>query len=181
MSTRARFLAAISVQFLLLFSVIGYKQYTIVTGTMVVLQVEPLDPRSLFRGDYVRLTYRISTIDLREVDGSDYFGSDQRVFVELARTEEGAWQAVSVRAKRFDVPDSHVLIRGKSESVGLARDASTLRLRYGIEDVFVPEGSGRDVEQARERVSVEVKVDRYGNAVPRRILIDGEPFKLKRR
>ena len=30
-------------------------------------------------------------------------------------------------------------------------------------------------------VAVEVKVDRWGNAVPRRFYVDGEPFPLERR
>jgi uncharacterized membrane-anchored protein len=181
MSRRTSFLGAIAIQFLLLFSVIGYKQYTIVTGTTVVLQVEPLDPRSLFRGDYVRLNYTISTLDLNQVGGDDFFGYRQTVYVELAPGENGLWQAVSVEGGRRDVPDGHVLIKARTELVNAQREPSTLRLRYGIEEVFIPEGSGRDVEQAGNRVLVEVKVDRFGNAVPRHILIDGQPFNLKRR
>jgi uncharacterized membrane-anchored protein len=181
MSRRTRFIAAVALQFLLLCSVIGYKQYTIVTGTTVVLQVEPLDPRSLFRGDYVRLNYTISTLNLSEVGGDDFFGYRQTVYVELAPDANGLWQAVSVEGDRRDVPDGHVLIKARTDNLDFQRDPSTIRLRYGIEEVFSPEGSGRDVEQAGNRISVEVKVDRFGNAVPRRILIDGQQFNLKRR
>ena len=36
-------------------AMIADKQWTLNTGTQVVLQTEPVDPRSLFMGDYARL------------------------------------------------------------------------------------------------------------------------------
>ena len=35
---------------------IGFRQWTLETGTPVVLAIHPVDPRSLFQGDYVRLS-----------------------------------------------------------------------------------------------------------------------------
>jgi len=70
------FFAAISLQVLLLTSVIAFKQYTVWTGDTVILRVQPRDPRDLFRGDYVRLSFTISQLDLNELGGDDYFGYD---------------------------------------------------------------------------------------------------------
>jgi uncharacterized membrane-anchored protein len=180
-----RLALAAGVQCLLLLSVIGFKQYTIVTGTTVVLQTTPVDPRSLFRGDYVRLAYDISTLDPAIAsDGYIPFGT---VFVELAPGDGGIWRAVNVYPNRRPVPDGHVLIRGDAIPIPggdrpLPGTREESRVTYGIEEVFVPEGSGRAIERTNpERVTVEVSVDRFGNAIARRVLIDGQPYDLKSR
>jgi uncharacterized membrane-anchored protein len=173
------FLVVVGLQFAILLSVIGFKQYTVWTGETVLLKVQPLDPRSLFHGDYVHLNYTISTLDPRAIGGGAYFYGSDTIWVELAPGEGGYWQAVGVYRDRRDVLEGHILLKGKVEEQSF-RDQQ-IRVKYGIEDVFVPEGSGRAVERAQATLGVEVKVDRFGNAVPRRILLDGQPFKLKRR
>jgi uncharacterized membrane-anchored protein len=167
-----RFLGVVGLQFLLLFGVIGYKQYTVATGETVVLKVVPVDPRSLFRGDYVRLSYDISTIDPARLGGADYLTAGETVFVELAPGDGGYWSAVAVYQDRRSVEDGHVLIKGKATTSRFGSDR-TVRVEYGVEEVFVPEGSGRAIETSREQVGVEVKVDRFGNAVARKIVIEG--------
>jgi hypothetical protein len=80
-----------------------------------------------------------------------------------------------------------VLLRGDIERYygsdeGRLPIDNTIRVHYGIEQIFVPEGSGGDLPSGREHViAVELKVDRFGNAVPRRFLVDGQPFDLRRR
>ena len=64
-------------------SMIALKQRTLITGTPVLLETEPIDPRSLFRGDYVRLNYIISRLRPSELKGDDKFERHDKVFVEL--------------------------------------------------------------------------------------------------
>ena len=175
-----RFLAAVGLQFVLLFGVIGFKQYTVRTGETVLLKVKLVDPRSLFRGDYVRMSYDISTLDTARLAGDDYFDGKGTVYVELAPGDDRYWRAVAIHDTRRRVADGHLLIKGKVDRSGPGTPGRTVRVRYGVEEVFVPEGSGRAVETSRADLGVEVKIDRFGNAVARRILIDGEPFELKR-
>lgn len=176
-----RLLAVVALQFLILFGVIGFKQYTVVTGETVLLKTEPIDPRSLFRGDYVSLRYTISRLDTGALAGDDFFGYRAAVYVELAREESGYWRAVAVYDDRRDVEDGHALIKGRLQDDARFGSSSDLSVDYGIEEVFVPEGSGRAIETSQAELAVEVRVDRFGNAVPRRIFIDGEPAKLERR
>ena len=53
-------LLAVVIQTGVLVAMVAMKQWTLTTGTPVVLETKPVDPRSLFRGDYVRLNYAIS-------------------------------------------------------------------------------------------------------------------------
>jgi uncharacterized membrane-anchored protein len=52
-----------------------------------------------------------------------------------------------------------------------------LNIKYGIESYFVPQGEGREIEQARNqgKVSVVAAVTPSGRAAIKRLLIDGKP------
>ena len=56
---------AAGLQTLALVGMIGVQQYTLNEGTPVLLETEPIDPRSLFRGDFVILNYAISDLPRR--------------------------------------------------------------------------------------------------------------------
>jgi uncharacterized membrane-anchored protein len=166
----------VAVQLLILASVIGFKQYTVWTGTTVLLKVEPVDPTDPFRGDYLTVRYEISDIDRGLID--EYI--DDTGYVELQKGEDGYWHAVAVHDRRGHDFDDTVIIRGEPDYNQYSR--TTLHFEYGIEDLFIPEGSGDQVPFGDDvTVAVAVKVDRFGNAVPRYLTVDGERFDLKRR
>jgi uncharacterized membrane-anchored protein len=56
--------------------------------------------------------------------------------------------------------------------------ANLVNVRYGIERYYVPEGSGREIEDlgrnAERRLSVVVSVDAGGNAAIKRLMLDGK-------
>ena len=173
-----KLLIIVAVQFLVLLSVIGFKQYTLWTGETVLLKTMPVDPRDLLRGDSVAVSYEISTIDLQKVAGDDDYGLT--VYVELQRDEDGYWHAVAVHGRREHSFDGTVIIEGDVD-MSISR-GSTIHVRYGIEQISVPEGSGGSLPSGSGHVvAVEVKVDRFGHAVPRRFIVDGQPFELRRR
>jgi uncharacterized membrane-anchored protein len=168
----------VAIQFLILLSVIGFKQYTIWTSETVLLKTTPVDPRDLLRSDFVRVQYDISTIDLDKVAGDDQYGGS--VYVELQRGDDGYWSAVALHGRREHSFDGTVLIEGDAAFYGPG-GGSRITVTYGIEQVFVPEGAGDALPSGRNHtVAVEVKVDRFGNAVPRRFFVDGQPFDLSR-
>lgn len=169
----------VALQFLVLLGLLGFRQYTVWTGETVLLKVQPVDPRDLVRGDFVVLDYEISTIDLDQLAGDDEL-FDPTIYVELREGDDGIWQAIAVHNRRESSFDGTVLIRGKYRFD--SPQPERVRVRYGIENVFIPEGSGGDLPFGEgHTVAVEVKVDRFGNSVPRRFFVDGEPFELKRR
>jgi uncharacterized membrane-anchored protein len=165
-----------------LLSVIGFKQYTIWTGESVLLRTVPVDPRDLLRGDFVTVRYEISTLELREIAGDDdVYG---RVYVELGEGADGYWTAVAVHNDRERSFDDTVLIKGdvRNWNVSPSGRPTTIEVDYGIEEIFIPEGSGSQLPIGADHVvAVQAKVDRWGNAIAREFFVDGEPFPLKRR
>ena len=177
---RWRMWTAVAVQFLVLLALIGVKQYTLLSGTPVRLETVPVDPRDLFRGDYVVLDYRISDLDLSGLDSDESrpFEEHDTVFVVL-RPDGEYWTAAGAYHARPPVDAGQVVLRGEVEYTLEFRVAgeSSIRVKYGIESYFVPEGSGWAIEQIRGRgLGAEVVVDRFGNGVVRRLLVDGQPL-----
>ena len=153
-------------------------------GTEARLKTVPVDPRDLFRGDYVVLAYPIST-----VAGSDNVKGVRRgdtVFVTLARDAEGFAQAKAVAATRPVAGEGEVVIAGRVLSTGAcalneagqadcASGSGRLRVAYGLESYFVPQGEGRRIETtSRARIEVVAAVAADGTAAIKRLLIDGK-------
>jgi uncharacterized membrane-anchored protein len=163
--------AVVALQTAALLVMIGMKQWTLATGTPVALKAAPVDPRSLFRGDYVVLGFEIGRL-ARSLPGvDDDHRSGQTVYV-LLQPGERYWRAVSVHDDWPSAPAGAVVIKGRIQSA----DSDTLNVRYGIENYFVPEGEGRDLEQQRreEEISFVVAVDRFGKAGIKAVIVNGE-------
>jgi uncharacterized membrane-anchored protein len=167
---------------LVLFGMIARKQWTLVTGTPVVLETRPVDPRSLFRGDYVRLNYTINTLDSAKYPALSTVKRGDVVFVTLVPGEV-YWQPETVSTE-CPGTDS-VVLKGRVDRVNRRWNremrqyevSHNVRVKFGIENYFVPEGAGRAIERPAEgeKVSIEVAVDRFGNAGIRAVLINGVP------
>ncbi len=140
------------------------------SGNDVMLQVQPVDPRDLLRGDYVRLAYNISSLP-RELFGDTLQDADPgefTVYVRLASDADGIWQPVAARygSPPEAAPEArHIDIRGTAD-YSPAADMETISVDYGIERFYLPEGEGREIEEGirERRFRMLVAVARDGTA-----------------
>ena len=158
---RIAFWAIVAAQLVFLIGFIGVREVALRTGTEVVLQTVPVDPRSLLQGDYAILDYEIARLP----DWMDGFSAGRTVFVVL-QVERDVWTSSAYTEERSHVA-GEVFIKGRIDRIGHAD--------FGIGTYFVPEGTGRIIEGAQD-VKVVVSVDEDGNAVIKDVLVDGEPF-----
>lgn len=148
-------------------------------GREIVLKVEPVDPRDLLRGDYVRLGYGISALDaalFSEADRAAGAVEGEPVHVRLARGADGYWTAVSASfSPSADAPGEQVDIRGTAAYSRSLADGGQLRVDYGIERFYLPEGEGRAIEKdMRERsFGIRAAVAKDGQAQIK-ALLDGD-------
>lgn len=177
-------------------ALVVWRQMPLLTGREVVLLTQPVDPRSLFRGDYVDLTYTVSSLSDADMPLPPDLAPGQTVFVPLvADAGEPGWRAAGVMTRE---PVGPVLfLRGRVESVftewpGPAPEngeppplpdtcapegCRRLVVDYGIGSYFVPEGQGRRLEDLVAqggRLSVAVAVGRGGRAAIAGLVVDGE-------
>lgn len=93
---RWKFVFFVLLQVALLVGIIAYRQYWVATGERILLRTAPVDPRDIFRGDYVSLRYDISTLDLDGLGVKGSFKSNEKVYVILEKNQEDVFSAVSV-------------------------------------------------------------------------------------
>ncbi|MBN4061478.1 MAG: hypothetical protein COB41_01290 [Proteobacteria bacterium] len=160
---------------LTLVGMIAKKQYTLNTGALVVLKTTPVDPRSLFRGDYVRLNYAISRLNVNQFPLLHELEEHDPVFVALKK--QGVfWQPIAVFKSMPEAENDTVVIKGYINSSSRGGWNAQVSIRYGIENYFVPEGEGRDLEGLRNQgnISMRIAVDGFGNSGIKAVLLNGE-------
>jgi uncharacterized membrane-anchored protein len=142
-------------------------------GREIILPIIPVDPRDLFRGEYVQLSYGISTVPTTLAGGASPQRNEVLYVVVEKKAGDEAWQAVRATPTfPSDLNPDQVALKGWV----LFASATSETVRYGIESYFVPQGEGRRLEAlARNRkLAVLVAVDNAGNAAIKGLIIDGK-------
>lgn len=138
---------------------VAFKEFTLQTGDEILLKTRPVDPRDLFRGDYVVLRYDISTLTTDDLSykGADFKEGD-KVYVLLNVDDNQIGSLLNIDT---DKPKVGTFIKGVVKGI----DENILNVEYGIESYFVPEGEGKIIEKDLGKIYTKVSVDNFGNAV----------------
>jgi uncharacterized membrane-anchored protein len=166
------FIALVALQVLIAGNMARGRQVILMSGERVTLATRPIDPRDLFRGDYVVLDYEISTINTSEIPwNAAIAGVGQTVWVELDTADR---IALPVTVSDFGPAPDAASMRGTV----VRASGHAVTIEYGIEEYFVPEGTGWEVEWARE-VDVVVAIDNNGTAVIDFLILDGQQWQSR--
>jgi uncharacterized membrane-anchored protein len=150
-------------QFTVLGAMIANEMRPHISGMTIRVATVPVDPRDLFRGDYVTLRYEFSGAD--RIPGSHivynsingYGTMSETVYVTMEQDGE-LWKAVGLSHTK---PKDGVFLRG-------TRKPYSNGIEYGIESYYVQEGTGKPIENAMRRdgkgVIVELVVAPDGKA-----------------
>lgn len=167
LGTRRLLWLVVLLQVAVLLVFVAAKEYTLRDGEEIVLATVPVDPRDLFRGDYMVLRYEVS--ELSAVAGR--FAPGDTVYVRLVESG-GVWRQGG--ATKDPPPAEATFLRGRVvRELQPGAVVPKVEVEYGIESYFVPEGVGRKIEQQRGRMRVKVAVDRSGSAIVKELLLDG--------
>ncbi len=109
---RRKFILLILLQVAFLAGIIAYRYHWVATGKKVLLRTEPVDPRDVFRGDYVQLRYEISSLNLGEMGIQEQFRPMERVYVHLERKPDGVFRASSISRRP---PEGKLFIQGRAK------------------------------------------------------------------
>jgi len=169
------------VQSAALFKMVYDKDRLLKTGHEITMPVKPLDPRDLFRGDYVTLGYDVSTLNKSNTPEGRIaeLRAGSAAFVTLSPKADGGWTVKDVApAFPTQVAAGDIVLKGRVRNAWAQAGGSekTVSVRYGIESYFVPEGTGRALEnQVRDhKIEAIVAVGSDGTAALKGLVIDGE-------
>ena len=109
--------------------------YPLWLGREIRLKTVPVDPRSLFRGNYARLSYGISTIDGKNLGGNKKPRNGEIVYVKLRHGTDGLSVFDGVSLKK---PGYGPFIRGRIQKRRSQDNSQVYDVRYGIEAYFAP-------------------------------------------
>jgi uncharacterized membrane-anchored protein len=183
-----RALLAGSVCLMILGGMLAGHAWPLWTGQTVMMKAVPVDPRDLFRGEYVRLATPANRLVLsgqgepnstevrvRAID--DVFEVSRAgsiVYVQLEPSPSGDHTARSVSRTR--VPGA-LNLRGRVTFRD--SDTVTLRVEYGLDAYYVQEGMGKGIEDAirdGRNVQMQVAIAASGRSRIRTLVIDGVPL-----
>lgn len=147
-------------------------------GQEIVTKVVPVDPRDLFRGDYVILSYGFS----RQVPVAKDTRHGDVVYVALRQEEaNGSWQAKAVTSRYPEkIEDGSIVLKGSVRNLhrrfNKGSPSPKADIDYGIERYFVPEGTGLAIEKAVREKTVEavLAVGRKGVVAIKQLRVDGQ-------
>lgn len=145
------------------------------SGTDVTLVTEPVDPHDLLRGDYVHLNYAISSIATDKINGTRPIANEPvDIYVTVKQGDDGAWMLSAASwQRRKDLQPGEIQLHGRT-----SRPSATMhvvRVDYGIERYYVPEGQGRMIENQQQKRKIEavIAVSPAGDARIRALKDDG--------
>ncbi len=174
----------VAIQTALLFGIFAPRLYVLTTGTEVVLDVTPVDPRSLFRGDYVIITTEAHRFPAPP-SGSQPGRTPGRINASHTKPTKIGASVYAVLERDGTKPSWRIKSVGPERPAALASGEIVMvgrrvhgfgGISYGIESYFVPEGTGKAIENAIRNKSVTVKlaIDGDGTAAIKALMIDGK-------
>lgn len=152
-----QWLVLAQVLFVLGVAAAGYA--TAALGRTITLRTRPVDPRDLLYGDYVNLRYQVSELPGRLWRGATLPRRHQPAYVLLEPQPDGTYEAVAAFPEKPAATGNQAVLRGSVQDVW----RRGLRLRYGLERYYVPEGQSRQLER-RQSLRVQVSVAPWGQA-----------------
>lgn len=130
------------------------------SGDVVVLELAPVDPRSLMQGDYVALRFDAGRDITRwrlegdaDADTPAFMGVKTDGYVVLTPDEKGVAKPVRIQSSPTPVGDKEIALRYRVREDGV---------RLVTNAFFFPEGQGQHFEQARYG---QLRVGKNGDAL----------------
>ena len=171
-------------------------------GQAALLPVTPIDPRDMFRGEYVRLDTPATRLSVRSESAApagavavtpvgswwaelpaDEYSRHQSlrgrvIFVQLEpRGDAGESRPVSISDEPLA---GRTNLRGRIS--WYESQDERLTVDYGLDSFFMQEGTAKPVENAlrqRRRVQMQIAIASSGHARIRRLVVDGVPVGAK--
>lgn len=169
-----KYIVVFLVQFLILISMTIQPIMTSVLGTEILIKTQPFDPRDVFRGDYVQLSYEINDIPLDLLDEEilklrkgkeEYSAFQDLVGKDLYIILKKEDKFYSVDKVTLEKPKEGVFLEGKYSypiwDETKQGNVTGIRVEYTLDKYFVPENTGKDLEEAARKGEVVAKVKIY--------------------
>lgn len=174
------FFLVVILQIIILLGIVAKRYYLLSSPIIVKLKCQPIDPRSLLSGDYVRLSFNISRLrdsGATNLSSKTNFKEHEKIFVALVKSSTNDyWKAVAYSDKYSSLKDiSSYIIQGE------VIYPYWLSINYGVEEYFVPQNEGFKIEdniRKKTEVEVEVTLSQSGESAIKKLYINNQEVKF---
>ncbi len=129
-------------QLLILAGMVGLSAMPLWTGKEIKIKAIPVDPRSMFRGNYAYLKYNMSEVEIEHQNKSLRYG--EVVYVSLYQAESGLDELSKVSLTK---PQQGIFLRGRIQAHGFNSNQQTYTVKYGVEAFFAPKEKALTLEE----------------------------------
>jgi len=144
---------AVLLQFLILTGMYVKAALPLWTGQEIRIKTIPVDPRSLFRGNYAQLRYDISEIKTNHFPDTENLRNGEVVYTVLKATNNNQYEFSGISLTQ---PDSGVFLRGRIENRWYEERARYFRIKYGIEAFFAPKQKALALEKQLQNGGIAI-------------------------
>ncbi|MCO7226458.1 GDYXXLXY domain-containing protein [Pleionea sp. CnH1-48] len=139
------------------------------TGTEVKVKTIPVDPRSLFRGNYARLRYDFDRIDAKYFENEEKLRNGEVVYVTLKQGNDNLYH---FDGATLELPKDGVFLRGRVVRHGYYENR--YKVNYGIDAFFAPKEEALALEKdLRDGGIAVLMVDKGGRARIKEVIGQG--------
>ncbi len=132
-SMKKAVIVIVLLELLVLGFIAGKREWILWQGESVYLRTAPVDPRDIFRGDYVKLEYEIAYPEEGLVSEHLLNQTYQEVFLRLKRDKRGIAQVTGIETKK---PEG-LFIKGYLDKKWRFQWRNRGLVKLGIEKYFV--------------------------------------------
>lgn len=163
--------AAIILQFFVLSGVYIGAAIPLWTGDEIRVKTIPVDPRSMFRGNYARLRYDFSRLPASAFPTITQLRTGQIVYVSLDLGRDGL---AKFKSLAFTQPVKGIFLRGRIHTRSFPNaSTASIRVRYGIEAFFAPKKKALALEKELQNGGIAIlSVSSSGQARLKDVIAD---------
>ncbi len=145
--------------------------YTVYFGKEILLETMPYDPRDIFRGDYVTLSYKIDEVPIDKFPEVLYEEGAQERYINkniyAVLKKEGDFYTVDYMT--FEKPKDRIYLTSKLTYLYpfIDRDiegkptSRIMHMNYNLDKYFVPENTGKELEEMSRKGELVARVKVY--------------------
>ncbi len=143
-------IAAVVFQFLVLTGMYVKAALPLWFGSEIKVTTIPIDPRSLFRGNYARLRYEFSQIELKHLSTTKRLREGEIVYISLKEDKNGIYNFAS---SSLTQPKNGIFLQGRVERHPWNK---IVHIKYGIEAYFAPKIKALALEKKMRKGAIAV-------------------------
>ena len=150
---------AIGIQLLMMVIALAPPLFIKMTGQTVYLETMQVDPRALFRGDYVILDYQVGQDAITQEMSNMARNQNRPIYITVTTERPARFVHASLQRPKLAYDQACL--------IGRARGWRNTTVNFPqIAQYFVPEGKGREIERMRgSELLAKVKTSKRCNAV----------------